>query len=781
MIAPRVREFTRKDPELNRRLVQLEDNLFSLFEDASGTFKLRAVERVKKAGHVARPGQFIRVVKSVEVILAPPTANAVGTPLALWNRSGGLVTLRPVSGTVDGRESKIIAPNRLYLIYHDGEDFYSTDDDRDRFDVTWFGARGNGVHNDQAAIQATDAAAALVGGTVYFPKGRYNAPLLSISSGVTWEGDGDRSVVLNCYLSATGTAGPEIAFTAPAVKGATSIDIPATGLTGAWLRLSSCINMQSPDAGIDQLGHDPGAEGFFGEYVQVLSGAAASATLSGALAWHYSNTPGADSGTFTTSVARVMSFHEGSRVRRLKFFGKNPTKNQIIEATFARDFLLEDVTLDCDDTRCQTVRYTYCFDCHVSGGTFVGMRNAVPVGSTANPIVFLSSQLCTVSEASIYYGNQGVDFDAYPNDPTYRGAPCIQCSVSNSRAFDCVTDGFTSHWGNYGSSFNHCTVRGSPRGIRLRDRGSRAQGCVLINGSGTGIGVFADNAAAMDAEILDNVCDGYLFGVQVGHGAAGYEALEALLGLSRTVIARNRIRNSADYGVYCSAAYASAVMVGPKIVDNEIFGSANLSIFIESYQNGAIVENNRIYGVPATKSGIRFGENIKRLHIGTNHVYGVNAAGFALQGSGVATFITDLATFPAGDAEAELYIGFQYTDAGAGFAFQSLIRNVAAFVAAKRHGYGPFASPLGTAGPTAERQTFGAYITPTADKSTLKFDTRDTNNQFTTHLAVIFGTTTPNGNVTASPGALYTWNNAGTAELWLKATGVLSNTGWVLK
>lgn len=656
--------------------------------------------------------------------------------------------------------------------------------DRAVFSVLSYTANPSGVAggtvDPSAAFLAADAAAAAVGGTVYVPKGTYGTGAnwtLALSSGVTLEGDGDVSVLVNCYLTCTGTAGAEIPFTAPAAKGATSISIPATALTGAWLRLSSCINMQSDDAGVDRLGHDPTAMGFFSEYVQVLAGSAGSATLSGALTWAYSNTPGGDSGSFTASVARVMSFHEGGRIRRLKLFGKNSAHNQNIEATFAKGLVIEDVTIDCNDITSQLIRLTYCLDCRVVRGTMIGKRTSVPAGSTANPIVFLSSQHCSVDGASIYYGNQGIDFDAYPNDATYRGAPCVECFAVNCKAFDQASDNYTSHWGNYGSFFANNTGRGAPRGIRLRDRGSRAQGNILINGAGTGIGIYLDNAAAIDGMAVDNTLDGYLFGIQWGHSAAGYETLEGLLGLGQGEIARNRIRNSLDYGIYCSQAYTAAVMVGPRIVDNEISFSMNHSIFIDQYCNGAIVDRNRVYGVPTTKAGIRFGENIKRLYIGTNHIFGVNATGFCIQGSGVAAFLTDATTFPAGNAEALLFVAPQVTDAASGFVFQSVIRDTTAYLAPRVNGYGPFAAAFGTSGPTVERQTMGFYLSG----SSLRADTRDTSNAFVTHQMNIRGAGTPEGAVTAGIGSTYqrTDGGAGTS-FYVKESGS-GNTGWVAK
>jgi hypothetical protein len=58
------------------------------------------------------------------------------------------------------------------------------------FDVRRFGARGDGRHDDTAAVRRALAAAAAAGGTVYFPAGTYRVRSLHFPPGVTLVGDG---------------------------------------------------------------------------------------------------------------------------------------------------------------------------------------------------------------------------------------------------------------------------------------------------------------------------------------------------------------------------------------------------------------------------------------------------------------------------------------------------------------------------------------------------------------------------------------------------------------
>jgi len=59
----------------------------------------------------------------------------------------------------------------------------------DEINVRWFGARGNGVADDYAAIVAAQSALGFAGGTLFFPAGTYNVSQhLTAPSGYTWRG-----------------------------------------------------------------------------------------------------------------------------------------------------------------------------------------------------------------------------------------------------------------------------------------------------------------------------------------------------------------------------------------------------------------------------------------------------------------------------------------------------------------------------------------------------------------------------------------------------------------
>jgi hypothetical protein len=613
-----------------------------------------------------------------------------------------------------------------------------------RFNVKAYGATGGNSVLDAAGFAAAAAAAALVGGTVYIPKGTYGDTdwEFTVPSGVTVEGEGDDSVLYRCWVRATGSFGTAIPFTGATSKGDTIIPIPATGLDKSWIRIAGVINCQSPNAGVDQLGTDAAEASFFGEFARIQAGNLATAILDCRLVFPYSNTPGSDSGSFTTTIARVITFNENVRLRRFKVLQPNSTHSEVFRIRFCRNLLIEDVTIDCNDQVAQGVLMEYCLDCSTVDVTTIQKRNSVPTSSSTNGILFATCQNCIGDRCTTLNGYQGVDVTFVTFDTTNRGGPSIACGFANSTARDNERDGFTSHYGCYASFFINCTVHAKLGGIRIRSRGDQIIGCRIFASQAANFGILIDDAAAVDSIVSNNYVEGGAYPILFTHSLAGLLPLETLLKCGSASITNNAIRGAGDHGIYVNDAYTSAVMVGPRIENNDIHFPIGNGIQIGSYNNGTIVRGNRISGILTTKSGIRWSANVKRLHVAENHIYDVNATGFAIQGAGAATFMTDAATFPAGNAEAELFIGTNYTNAAT--PYQSVIRDTTAYATGYLAGFGATGN-LMTAAP------------------------------------VLRGSGTPEGSVYAPVGYLYLRSNGGAGtSVYFKETGT-GNTGWVAK
>lgn len=630
-----------------------------------------------------------------------------------------------------------------------------------------------------AAIQAALTAAGAAGGArrVDVPAGEYNCDsgTITIPSGVTLEGAGRDSVLLNAYITATGTVGAAIAFTAPAAKGATTISVPATGLTNTWLRLASCINSLSPDAGIDQLGNEASQHSYLAEFAQIKTGNVATAVLYAPTLWPYSNTPGPDSDpAFATSVACPVTFHEGGRISNLTLRGRQSTQSHIVVLAWCRGFALTDCTIDANNDTTSNVWLEYCLDCHLRGCTVIGKRTDVPSGSAANQLIIASCTNCTANDCTFEGGNQTIDV-TYRINNTRRGGPSIACGAIGCRALHAATDGFTDHAGSWSPFWVDCTVIGVPQGFRIRSRGSRVVNGRSFSMGSTMAGVLVQDAAVFDSLVADNTTIGSLYGVQWAPHASAYAEFCALLSGGACSIERNRILDAAGNGIKIDAAPVSASLIGPRVCDNEITSPAADGIVIENYANGTYVAENRIRGIATTRYGIRWATNIARLRVDRNHVYGVAGGGYALGGPGVGSMMTDAVTFPSGEADAYLFIGLTFTDAATPFA--SILRNNAAYTQPLVAGWQPFAHGIGNAAPTLERSSLGAWI-DSANGLAIRWN-NSANAAFSAYLYT--GAGSPEAAVTAPKGALY-FNTSGGAgvTLYVKESGT-GNTGWIAK
>lgn len=608
----------------------------------------------------------------------------------------------------------------------------------DLVDVTWFGAGSDG---DPSSAFARAAAFAVVnGGAVYVPAGTYGDGTdwtFALPSGIELVGDGAVSVLRNCHVTATGTVGEEIALTAPAAKGATSISLPASGLSGAWLHIASCINANSADAGTEQLGDRAADFSYLAEFKRVNVGSVGSATLYGRLLYPYSNTPGPDSGAATSSTARVVTWHEGGRIRALKFEGINSTKSCAILGMWCRDLQVLDVTVDSANVALKgAIQLEYCIDSLLRDGSYSG-RNAA-AAAAENVVIFRSCQRVRGDSLSLVGGYQGGDITYVVGSP-FRGGPSIDCGFVDCTSTAATLEGFCDHPGCHRSTFSRLVVTDANNGVRVRSRGARVEGCNCSGGAGSG--VLIQEAALFDCDVSGNHVDGYLFGIEfTGSHASGYNALRALLAGSQARIRSNTVQNTASNGIALIASSALSTYVGPRVVDNDVSSPGAHGVSVGSYQNGAVVERNRIYNVPAARKGVDWQANIKRLRVGTNDVFGVNATGFAIGGPSVATFITDLVTFPGGESDAQLYLGDIFTDAAT--PFSGIVRASAAYIQAMWAGNGG-----------------GTYQAA----------------------RIFFGAGSPEGVVYAVVGSLYLRSNgaAGTTQ-YTKESGV-GNTGWVPK
>jgi hypothetical protein len=111
----KVAEFTKADPELNRRLRDLQERVAEELAEVGGS---RRTVLVNVTGTVVRPGDLVEVAPglTLELVLAAPRAGADdGRAIEIIKpAAGGTVTVRPSSGTVNGAATQALTSLGLY-------------------------------------------------------------------------------------------------------------------------------------------------------------------------------------------------------------------------------------------------------------------------------------------------------------------------------------------------------------------------------------------------------------------------------------------------------------------------------------------------------------------------------------------------------------------------------------------------------------------------------------------------------------------------------------------
>ena len=642
---------------------------------------------------------------------------------------------------------------------------------RDTVSVKDFGAVGDGVTDDTVAIQA----AINEGGVITVPPGTYNVTALSIPSNVKVIGYG--ATIVGCLVTIEGSIGSQIALTAAAARGDTSISVNTTGLAADdWLRITSVINSNSSDAGIWQLGDRQEDNSYLAEYIRIrsiTSGAALS--LYAAIMFPYSNTTGPNTDpSITVSAVRKITAVENVLIKGVKFQGRNGSNSKIVAMKWCRAVRFEDCEFDTLGVNCYAIEMLYCLDCHVFGGRMVGARTP-PSSSDGNTFVIRSSQYCSGTRIMFEGGYQPFDVTYQPNDLTYRGGPSISCGARDCTAISPLLDGFTDHPGVYLSYFENCMATSAVYGFRIRGRNTRVSGCRSHGVVNTGAGVYITDAAVIDAMAAHNIADGHLYGIYYKADNSEYNNLFTLIG-GGCLIAHNICRNQAGDGIACAAAYTSATKKTVAILHNTIHYPSDAGIQVLAYNNGAVIDGNRVYGIGASGSGIEYGANIQRLFIGENWVYNVDSSGFALKGSSTSAFITDTTTFPGGNADAQLWIGLIHTDAAVPFG--SVLRNDTAYLTTQPSGYQPFLTGVGTTAPSStQRQTYAHWI-----DSANGLNRQWKNAAGTSYTRKDYvGTGSPEGVVTATIGSTYTRTDGGAGTTFYVKESGTGNTGWTGK
>lgn len=537
---------------------------------------------------------------------------------------------------------------------------------------------------DTANIQAAVNASASAGIPAFLQPGDYNCGGndITVPAGASLLASPGTTRLLNARLLINGSAGAEVALSSPGVRGDTTLQLNSTtGLNpDDWLQVTSVINCGSLDAGVDQLCGRVNDNVFFAEFVKIKSvDSGVQITLSGPLTFDYSNTPGGSSGSRTTSTIRKITFAENITIQGFKMVGPgstafNTSAKSCILALFARNLTVKDCTIDANDTTgVYPVFLRRSLDCAIRDSTVIGRKTGAATSSDQG-IVFSGSQRCVVSRCTIYQGFQGFDttsFSYNADSASGQSGPSLDCAILDTSIYGTQNRAATDEGAALGTRFTNLRVNGCLYGVMVRGKNAQVTGCSLNGGSSTagGIGITLQGSFIGGAIVANNNIRSYTYGVrgQLQDSVGGAAENTTLNFVANALIEGNFVDSCGTAAIaLISPTNPVSVLHGVVIRGNLIRNMVgNRAIWVRSYNNGVTVEENVIQGVPTGQGGIQWEANSIQLAIGRNYVFGVAGTGKAL--IGVTTQITDLTTFPGGEAAAKLSIGEIFTDAATPF------------------------------------------------------------------------------------------------------------------
>lgn len=538
-------------------------------------------------------------------------------------------------------------------------------------------APSDGVTSALAILQA-----ALTSGAKYLrlPAGNYLCNgTLTIPTGVVFEGEGDGTVLINATIETTGTYGSEVPVTVAAARGDTTLTVDTSGLAvGDWVYIKSVTNALSSDAGADRLGVPTGSflGAYFSEFARVNSLTSTVLTIAGATLFPYTITAGGSSGVRTTSTVAKVTFSQGGAIRRMKFSGADGSPTYVIKPSWARNFVIEDCTIDMGSTYTPVIQPENCLGVKVLNCRIItdpyGIGSATP---SRNSIRLVACQDCVIDGCDVEGGYQCADVTYTDLSGVSTGNTIQNCTFRNA------LEGATTHSGVYGGSISNNRIIDCLGGIRVRSMFTRVIGNE-INGKLSGIGINVTSGFSGGIVVSGNTITGQLYGIVVDH-ESDIGTVDASLYPGRCVISNNTIRNASTGILAYGNIGGATTRLSPSLIrGNVIDACRNRGIYVVAYTNGVTIDGNLITGPfdAASRAGIEWGANVQYLSVVNNVLHYLGASIYGLRGPGTGSMMTDLTTFPAGEAEAyltlrdNLVLGF-----AAAFESTGILRNAGAY------------------------------------------------------------------------------------------------------
>lgn len=498
---------------------------------------------------------------------------------------------------------------------------------------------------------------------------------VEVPSGLTLRAARPSVVLANVRFTSSGSLGPPVAVTSALAPGDRTFSVAnaAAFQAGQDVRLVSALNSNSEDAGGLRLGDREGDDSHFAEFAVVESVAGNEVTLTAPVAWTYPL-----SGDLPQSLLYPVDFNDDVQV--------------LVNSTWSGPEYAVELRL-CRNSRVSghitssaagAVALKYCKDTHIVGGRY---ENTTPnsIYSQSNPVKFRSCMGCTVQRADVRGGHQGADVTYMVRDEAH-GGPSMFCKILGCTFRGQTTDAATSHEGCWATEFAGNVGICRQNGIRIRSPLDSVHDNVMF-GQGGGNAYFIEGHIVAGSRVSNNSATN--FGATITQSRA-----PLFEGSAACLVERNE-------AIGCGVGFRTLLGAGrlslhTRVVDN--YWSANPAfqeftrgVSLSAYSCGVTVRNNTSVG--ASDAGVRWSGNSPNLVIEGNRAENLAAGAFGIGSFSVSAFITDLGTFPEGEAEARLRIRGNTTD-GTGTPFGPLVRNPECYKSDPEWGYSQFSTPI---------------------------------------------------------------------------------------
>lgn len=472
----------------------------------------------------------------------------------------------------------------------------------DVVNVKDYGAVGDGVHDDTAAIQsALDFAGGKNSVSVVFPFGVYRVSAqLDIPSNCIVDGMGsivevDGDITL---FRVAGSMGEEIPLGAEATSGDTSLTTAQPhGLSvGDMALLWSQRNALSESAGDFRLGYHQGSRCYFAEPVSIKAVTTENTvTLQKGLLFPGYRTDASqdvDTGRSTSTLSKL-NFSENVAIRNMAI--RHSGEGSVIRAQFVKNLLVDNVTISTSTKGVYGVSLWGCYGVRINGVSQFG-DPATDVDFGTDGFWKWTAVGCS---SSWYVDVENCHFGAVPNgvDFTFYGDHWCSmfCNMRNCFVIGATANGSTSHPGVYEHSFSGNTFVDCDVGLTVRGRKAKVIGNTLIHAkqkdwssNDRAIILFT---SAIESVVSNNVIDGYYYGIV----DFAYVSNVACLQKHNNIYTGNNIKNC-FVGIRFADGPENNVEKVRAVVANNVVEFDNIGILCSHWRHGVIAHGNYLRG-----------------------------------------------------------------------------------------------------------------------------------------------------------------------------------------